>query len=79
MTGAPTALSRIDDGTARPGDDLIAAVFDAHASDEWYRRELLLDTWQSDVCVICGQTGDGVECGSCTSGWDVEVARSADV
>ena len=79
MTAALDAIVCIDDGTTLAGDDELAALFDAHASDNWYRRLAALDTYDTDRCVICGTTGEGPECDHCTTDHDYTVARTADV
>ena len=73
------AIARLDDGTAFAGDRELAALFDAHASDNWYRRLAALDTYDADRCVTCGTTGEGPECDHCTTDHDYTVARTADV
>ena len=39
MTAALDALDRLDFGTPLPGDTVLAAVFDRHSSDNWFRLE----------------------------------------
>lgn len=51
-TGAPTAISRLDDGIALPGDRELADLFDRHCSDRWHAVEVRLDSFDADRCVI---------------------------
>ncbi|GIM90339.1 hypothetical protein [Paractinoplanes toevensis] len=75
---AMDAIARIDEGTARPADRLIADVFDRHSSDYWMSADVQLDRYDAERCVICRGPG-GPECDTCTAGWDFEVARRSDV
>jgi hypothetical protein len=77
-TEAQAAITRLVDGLASPADRELADLFDRHASDQWAARDLQLDRYAADVCVICGKP-DGPECSSCTAGWDQRITRSADV
>lgn len=78
-TEALAAISRLDDGTALPGDALIADAFDRHSSDRWARMDVQIDRWAADRCVICAKPGEGPECAGCTADWDGQMKRWGDL
>jgi hypothetical protein len=59
--------------------DTLLPIFVRHSVDPWAAMETRLDQYAADRCVICGEYGDGPECGSCTADWDRTVTRSADL
>lgn len=64
---AQDARNRLDDGAGRPGDRVLARVFDEHCQD------------QPAFCLVCGRQGQGRECDGCHTARDVEVERAGDL
>lgn len=78
MTSALDAIARLDDGVALAGDRELADLFDQRASDYWHHRNLRLDAYTADRCVICRKPGEGSECDSCHNDAELAVVRSWD-
>lgn len=67
MTAALDARFRLDYGTARPGDDVIAAVFERYCQWEAQRfddrmREIEYADWLAGQCAGCEDGGRGEPC-----------------
>lgn len=73
MTAALEALTRLDDGLELPGDRELAEIFERHC-----RQEAFVPPPITPAGLVCDGP-DGPECGTCTVGHDLAVARSADV
>ncbi len=65
MNAALDALSRLDDGVARPGDRVLAGVLDVHCRPARF-------------CLICSTPGDW-ECTSCVIAAEVAAKRAEDI
>ncbi len=65
MTAALDAIARLDFGQPLPGDAEIAAVFDRHSSDDWFRFEQHLAAVEAHpTCGADCDVHDGGEGGS---------------
>lgn len=72
------ALARLDDGVATAGDRLLADRHDVDLSAQHHRRDVRVDAWQADQCVIGGCPG-GPECDSHYADWDRWIDRTVDL
>ena len=66
LAAAQDAVARLDDGVGRPGDEVLAAVFDQHC--QWDAQRF---------CLICDGPG-GPECTSCVIAHDDAMRRAED-
>ena len=72
-------ISRLDDGLpVSPADLALLEIAEQHSSDDWYRRDRLVESHQGDVC-YCGTPASGGECVSCHNDIEAEIARSVDL
>jgi hypothetical protein len=72
-------INRLDDGLPVSAADLtLLEIAEQDASNRWYRIDRQVESWQADVCVVCGGP-DGPECAGCTASWDKTVDRAGDL
>ena len=67
MIAALDAIARLDEGISLPGDDVIAAIFEAHCRWEQDRYAHAQDAadraeWLSGQCGGCEEGGTGEPC-----------------
>jgi len=83
VTSAQDAVTRLDEGAGRPGDEALANAYDEYCRQEWLvledrRQAEAFLSWLATQCPVCVTDGMGQECDRCFLDHDQAMRRAED-